>query len=96
LVRLTRAGERVCGELLAEQRAALAELLAELPEATSATCCRHWSHCAPCWPETPAVTGWPQQNLEKGEAVDGLRIDGPSGDELVDCGTEPLGLAGSL
>jgi DNA-binding MarR family transcriptional regulator len=33
LVRLTPAGERVSGELLAEQRAALAELLAELPEA---------------------------------------------------------------
>jgi hypothetical protein len=31
LVRLTQAGERVCGELLAEQRAALADLLAELP-----------------------------------------------------------------
>ena len=33
LVRLTVAGERLSGELLAEQRAALAELLAELPEA---------------------------------------------------------------
>lgn len=33
LVRLTPAGERVSGELLAGQRAALAELLAELPEA---------------------------------------------------------------
>jgi DNA-binding MarR family transcriptional regulator len=33
LVRLAPAGERVTGELLAEQRAALAELLAELPEA---------------------------------------------------------------
>jgi DNA-binding MarR family transcriptional regulator len=33
LVRLTPAGERVAGELLAEQRAALTELLAELPEA---------------------------------------------------------------
>jgi DNA-binding MarR family transcriptional regulator len=33
LVRLTPVGERVSGELLAGQRAALAELLAELPEA---------------------------------------------------------------
>ena len=33
LVRLTPAGERVSGELLAEQRAAVAELLAKLPEA---------------------------------------------------------------
>jgi DNA-binding MarR family transcriptional regulator len=33
LVRITPAGERVAGELLAEQRAALTELLAELPEA---------------------------------------------------------------
>jgi DNA-binding MarR family transcriptional regulator len=33
LVRLTAAGERLSGELLTEQRAALAELLAELPEA---------------------------------------------------------------
>jgi hypothetical protein len=96
LVRLTPAGKRVCGELLAEQRAALAELLAELPETTSATCYRYWSHCAPCWPEPPTVPGWPRQNLEKGQSVDGLRIDGPSDDELVDRGAEPLGLAGSL
>jgi DNA-binding MarR family transcriptional regulator len=33
LVRLTPAGERITGELLAEQRAALAGLFAELPEA---------------------------------------------------------------
>jgi DNA-binding MarR family transcriptional regulator len=33
LVRLTPAGKRLSSELLAEQRAALAELLAELPEA---------------------------------------------------------------
>ena len=33
LVRLTPAGERISGELLAEQRAALAGLFAELPEA---------------------------------------------------------------
>src|SRR5215216_1882138 len=33
LVRLTPAGKHLSGELLAEQRAALAELLAELPEA---------------------------------------------------------------
>lgn len=32
LVRLTPAGEDLCGKLLAEQRAALSELLAELPE----------------------------------------------------------------
>jgi DNA-binding MarR family transcriptional regulator len=33
LVPLTPAGDRIAGQLLTEQRAALAELLAELPEA---------------------------------------------------------------
>lgn len=33
MVRLTPAGDRLAGELLTEQRGALAELLAELPEA---------------------------------------------------------------
>jgi hypothetical protein len=66
------------------------------PETTSATCYRYWSHCAPCWPEPPTVPGWPRQNLEKGQSVDGLRIDRRSGDELVDRGAEPLGLASSL
>jgi hypothetical protein len=37
LVRLTLAGDRLAGELLTEQRAALAELLASFPRPTSAT-----------------------------------------------------------
>jgi DNA-binding MarR family transcriptional regulator len=37
LVRLTPAGDRLAGELLTEQRAALAELLASFPRPTSAT-----------------------------------------------------------
>jgi DNA-binding MarR family transcriptional regulator len=40
VVRLTPAGDRLAGELLTEQRAALAELLASFPRPTSATCCR--------------------------------------------------------
>jgi hypothetical protein len=66
------------------------------PETTSDTCCRYWSHCAPCWPETPTVTRLAAAEPREGPSVDGLRIDRPSGDELVDRGTEPLGLASSL
>jgi hypothetical protein len=37
---------------LAEQPAALAELLAELPEADQRNLLQAWSRCAPCWHDT--------------------------------------------
>jgi len=43
LVRLTPAGDRLAGGLLTEQRAAVAELLAELPEADQRHLLQPWS-----------------------------------------------------
>jgi hypothetical protein len=82
--------------MLAEQRAALAEL-AELPQADRRNLLQALESPRAVLARHPEL--WrlvAAERSRKAKRVDRLRTDRPSGDELVDRGAEPLGLAGSL